>query len=692
MTARRTRSAAVSDLQQSLVADPLGMFAPPPEKVQRDFFANMNPEQVEVIAHDDGPIKVDAGAGSGKTRALVHRIARLVHDKGVDPSRIMAVTFSKKAADEMNKRLRDLGVTTDAVGTWHAWCLRVLKEDRTEWAGWQVDESDRARFVLKDVLGYKYMDWKDADLGKVRRFIGWCKAHLWTPDHVEAMDFARTEFGPFNGRRAIEAFNTYNIMLNERGLLTFDDFLVFCHKHFASDDYNRARWAAKYDYCLQDEVQDENWAQKTLMAMLVAEHMNIMVVGDVAQSIYGFRGSKPDYLAQFEQEFAGAKIVNMRRNYRSGDRIVDVANKIIQPGEFRGPDMIAERGVEGQVLCTRYVDFDEEARAFADWCVANVIENGGTWADSTALFRTNAQSRALEEALLSKKIPYIVVGGASFYERREVKDLLAYLRIAADMDREGDSVKRCINAPFRYLGAKFVEKVTDRAVASRPQNAAQWTNVIMEVAESERIQQRQKSSAREWCDIIAHLHREMYPEQYDIRGEDGLSTKKPAKPSDMLNDVIHRTRYLDWLQKEEGEESIESSHAANVRELVRVAERFATVQELITYIEEQIASSKKQRKDGQAGGNTVLLMSIHRSKGLEWPRVWVVGCNEGILPHRMGDPEEERRLAYVAATRARDALMLSYVQNAATRAGVKKLDPAGFLSDAGLVEVDANVY
>lgn len=686
---RRTRSEVLAERAARAASedahDPLGLFSAPPPAEPADadptpvWFRNMNPEQAETIAHQDGPLLVDAGAGSGKTRALVHRICRLVKE-GVSPNRIMAVTFSAKAAAEMNTRLRKLGIHADAVGTWHSFCLRVLREDNTRWApgeanGVIVDDKDKARYVLKEVLGYKYLDWKDADFGEVRRYIGWCKAHLWLSDSIEAMEYAMELTGGRSGKatKFVDAYAVFQKMIEERGLLTFDDYLVNVWKHFL-DENNRASWAAKFDYVLQDEYQDANRAQKVIAQMLAQDHRNYMVVGDVAQSIYGFRGSKPEFIAGFAEEW-NAKIIHMRRNYRSGRAIVALANAVIEDGQFRGPDMLAEVDFDGSVKASKHEDFDDEAQGFAQWVVEHK-ENGGRWSDSTCLFRTTAQSRALEEALLSARVPYVVVGGASFYERKEVKDLLAYLRVAADMDTDGDAVKRSINTPFRYLGARFVERVEAEARTARPTTGSEWSSTVMGVAAGEGIQARQRASASEWCGLIGYLHGRLYPTD---------STMKPAKPAELLNDVIHRTRYIDYLTKEEGEESIESSHAANVRELVRVAERFPTVQELLTYIAENIAASKRQRSDGKKG-DVVLLMTIHKSKGLEWPRLWVVGCNDGILPFFRGEPEEEKRLAYVAVTRAQNELVCSYVNRAATRAGVREMPPAEWLVRAGLVE------
>ena len=374
----------------------------------------------------------------------------------------------------------------------------------------------------------------------------------------------------------------------------------------------------------------------------------------------------------FEQEWKPTTVY-LNRNYRSGRAIVAAANDIIRLAQVRLPvDMIPERADEGKVSVVCGDTLDGEARSFTQWVQQHVAE-GAEFSDCTALFRTNAQSRALEEALLGARIPYVVVGGTSFYERKEIKDLLGYLRVASNRDRTGDAVKRCINAPFRFLGAKFVDRVMACADVENDHHAGgpDWTRVVRTAALQAGIQRRQEQSAHEWVDLIRFTDRCIKGGGHD------------ARPASILNDLVQQTDFIEWLTKEEGEESIENSAGANVRELIRVAERFETVKALLDYIDKSIAEQAKQRS-GSEQGNRVLLMSIHRSKGLEWPFVWVVGCNEAILPHARGDIEEERRLMYVAITRARDELVLSWVLKMALKGGVKQMEPSRFLSDANL--------
>ena len=645
----------------------------------------LNPEQLQVVEHDEGPCVVYALAGSGKTESISRRIARMVSN-GVDPKRILALTFTKKGGDEMTARIaKKFGVEGARVGTLHSFCLQILREDKTKFADWAIENDGpgtSTAMVLKDVLGWKGMKWTGADVNALKSFIGKCKANLYTPDSPEALEMARGMFG-FQAQRACEAFMHYNDALEQKGLLTFDDYLVRAVDHLRSDEDVRRSWASRYDRLLQDEAQDENRAQKTLLELLARDHGNYMKIGDCFQSIYGFRGSTPQFLANFPNEWPNAKVIVLPRNYRSGRRIIDVANAIVSKATIEGlaelSPMIGERDLDGRVRVLCAESLDDEATDIGN-TIQKSVEIGETkFSDHTVLYRTNAQSRAIEEALLTRRIPYVVVGGVSFYERKEVRDLLAYLRLA-NATAKLEDIKRSINTPFRFLGAKFVERVQD-AVEGRDLSEIDWPVVVSKVAQGEGIQSRQRDSAAEWGTIVRTM-RTLIERGADCNASE--EAKHDAKPAQLLEYVIRTTKYIDWLNREEGTETTEDSGAANVREMVRVAERFATADALLTYIDETIRSARQQRDDKQAGGERVLLMTVHRAKGLEWPHVYVIGMNEMVLPHAKGDDQEERRLAYVAVTRARDVLTMSYVRRIATRAGVRDVAPSRFLVDTGL--------
>jgi len=622
----------------------------------------MNPEQLEAVRHGDGPLQLLAVAGAGKTRAVVNRIARLVYAAGVPGERILAVTFSKKAADEMNHRLAGLGVTSARVGTWHSLCLQILKEDGTRYANWRIDDANKAKGILKDVLGYRNLNWSKSDLGLVTSFIGLCKANLFDHDSEGARELAEDMFAD-ERRKAIDAFRLSQTMLEGAGLLTFDDFIVFAHRHLLVEE-NRRRWAAKWSHLIQDEGQDSNAAQCEIAKLLARDHENYMIVGDVAQCLYSFRGAKPEYLSDFAADWSARRIA-MNRNYRSGRRIVALANEVIRPATLRmEEEMIAERDIDGDVTFSVCEDLDDEGENVASWIVDRVAD-GTKYSEVAVLFRVNAQSRAPEEALLRAKIPYVILGGCSFYERKEVKNLLGYLRVATRRDRDGDALRRCINAPFRFLGKAFVERMMAATESARcAELEIDWAETATNVAAQTGVQGRQRSSVSNWVDLI---------------GEVSDMVADGENPSKILIHVVQRTDYVTAVENEDGEESIESSTGANVREMVRVAEKFSSAAELLEYIDKTITASRKQSKSN--AGDRVTLMSCHRAKGLEYKRVWLVGANEGTLPHARGDVEEERRIAYVAVTRARDELVVSAVRRFATREGTRPGFPSSFFLD-----------
>src|ERR1019366_4402670 len=626
--------------------------------------------QLEVVRHVNGPLAVYAGAGSGKTSAAVKRVVALVNS-GVAADRTFMVTFSRPGANEMASRIRQLGIGGVEVKTWHAFCGRVLREEGTEQGRWTVDEKDRAKTFVKQAGGYQHEKWTGMDLTKVCRFIGVCKANLWDAESPEASALARRTFGPA-GSRAVRVFSISQGLIEGAQLLTFDDMLVYVARLFQENDDVRASWAAKFDFVITDEAQDNSRVQVVLQKALAQDHRNLMVVGDPSQAIYKFRGSDPKYLMDFVSEW-DARVVTMAKNYRSGRAIVAVANELIRPADARlAEDMTAMRDIDGKVEVVEADNLDDEASEFVSFCKAR-LASGQSLADIYVLFRLNAQSRALEEALLREKLPYILIGGVNFYERKAVKDLLAYLRLAAGKDVEGDAFKRCINAPFRFLGAKFIERAMEiRGSASTNAETASWADVV-EVAAEQTGVQRQKESVRRWVEIIEHVT-EMIAEGVRV-SED---KREPASASKVLQYVIESTGYIGWLEKEEGEESIESSHAADIREMVRVAASFKSVGELLDFVSIQVTESSRNKKRARSD-RCVTMMSIHKSKGLQAPVVWLVGCNSGILPHAKGDLEEERRIMYVAATRAEDHLVVSYVREMALRTGVRSVDRSEFL-------------
>jgi len=658
-------------------------------KTEKDILAGLNPEQVEVVEHDLGPLLAVAVAGAGKTAAIVRRMAYLTRIRGVDPSRILAVTFSRKGADEMNERLEGLiGESEARVGTFHSLGYEVVRKE-CDVDGWTVDDRDRYRICIKDAVGFREMDWKKADATLISSYIGLCKANLARPFSDMALDIAQALYQSKPGPQSIpqklgQAYEIAERLRNDRKLLTFDDMLFDAVELFQNNEDVRQRWASRWDYVIQDEAQDQNLAQLMLGELLAKDHRNYCLVGDPAQCIYTWRGAQPAKLLGFEQTW-GAKVVQMGRNYRCGSVIIDAANKALDsmdPAQRLPISMIAERGTVGEIVAKVFEDLDAEGEEIGAKVVA-MATDGAKYSDFAVLYRTNAQSRAVEEAMLSARIPYRIIGGTNFYERREVRSLLSYLRLA-DGRGTTEDIERCINAPFRFLGRAFVERVTEAAKHEmNGSSKINWPELIRNVATKAGVQTRQRESAYEWASMIESLAKRI---MLASEATENIALKDAGKPAKLLEDINHATQYSQWLQRDEGEETTENSRVSNVRELIRAAGRFPSVKELLDYIENVGRKAAKARKNKQP--NKVTLTTLHRSKGLEWPTVFLCGVSDGILPHaRCEDIEEERRLFYVGITRARDLLHVSSVINVSLGSKVITTGPSRFIREAGIVPV-----
>lgn len=611
----------------------------------------MNAQQAAVVAHDQGPLAVLAGAGTGKTHTLVERVRRLVAE-GQPARRILVVTFSKDAARELEARCARAGLGGVDVSTWHSLAWRILREDETDFAKWEVDTKGLLRRLVSEACGPKGIGWEGADEAGLVKLIGLAAANLWTPDDGDARARAARMFSR-DTMLALRAWVETIRLTNERRVLTFDRMLCEAVAHL-QNDLAREWWAARWDHVLQDEAQDANKAQIVFAELLARDHRNYVVVGDPGQAIYAFRGSSPAFLMGFAKEW-NARTIALLNNYRCGESILNVGNRIIAQATERLPEaLIAARNVEGSVSLVTADDAEDEARELAEH-ITREKEAGAKWSDFAVLWRTNAMSRAVEEALMKAGVPHVIVGAPPFFARREVRALLGYLRVATGRGEEG-AVRDCINAPNRFLGAAFVQHVMVHREGRR------WSEAVRLAAAQAGIWSKQKASAAEWAALIDRI---------------AIDAEK-TRPAEILDAICAGTGYVDWLTRDQGDGDEGEGRASSVKELVTVARRYATVKAFLDFVD-QAERSTPRSADG--GGDRVVCCSIHRSKGLEWPRVWIIGLVDGVLPHAKAEPEEERRLAYVACTRARDELTLSWPTSQAGR----DLLPSPFLRDAGLI-------
>jgi len=643
---------------------------------------SLNPEQAAAAAHVEGPAIVNSLAGTGKTETITSRIVALV-EAGVDPARILAVTFSRAGGEAMNTRLRKrLGKTAARVGTFHSLALEILRAEVPEYAKWDIKDG-AYRMCIKTAVGWEEMGWKEADVSVCEQYVSLCMCALAMPGTPAALKvaedlYARRKKSDAIPKHLMRMYERAEEIRKDRQFLTFDVVLAEATLLLLEDEGVRRRVASRWDYVIADEQQDSNKAQNLIGRLLAELHRNLMVVGDEFQRIYGWRGAEVESLVGLKTEW-GAKTYTLFRNYRCGDSILAAANMMLKSMGATS-FLKGERGVNGVVTGTLFFDFDAEARSIA----GRIADSRGVrkLSDYAVLYRTAAQSRALEEAFLAARIPYRITSGTNFYERTEVADLLSYLRVIAPLGDPMASL-RCLNRPFRFLGKAFLSRVEAALGAA---GSGDPVATVRAVSQQPGVQSRQAESAESWCVLVAACRARMEK----AASSPSEVVRLEGSPASILEHILTRTDYVKWLTREEGDESVENSRVSNVRELVRVATKFETVSDFLAFIDETIAAAKEAARTN-AEVDAVTLSTVHRAKGLEWPVVFVIGVNAGILPHaRAEDPSEEGRLYYVALTRARDELHVSAVRSAVVSGKVRPLTPSHFLGLSGIVLVDAD--
>jgi DNA helicase-2/ATP-dependent DNA helicase PcrA len=617
------------------------LFSAAPAVPADRLLAGLNPEQAAAVTFGDGACLVLAGAGSGKTRVLTYRVAWLLAERAVPSEAVLAFTFTNRAAREMKERLRDL-VGEDFerlwVGTFHGTCLRILRREagRLRLApGFSVFDREDQTALLARVL--KELDLAGRDLKPsffLSRISG-AKNALVDPDTYEATAVAPTE------RQAARVYRAYQQGLAREGALDFDDLIAHAVALLERDPEARARYGGRFRHVLVDEFQDTNHAQFRLVGALASTHGNVLAVGDEDQSIYGWRGADLANVMDFERHFPGASVLRLERNYRSSGTIVEAASSVIAQNRWRrGKRLWTDR--EAGLPIRLFLSGDEEAEAvrLAEE-VRRQTSQGRKRSECVVLFRTNAQSRALELAFRRRGIPYDLVGGVSFYERREVKDLLAYLRLAAN-PRDATSLLRILNVPRRGLGDQARQRLEARLAGGRETGA----EALTALAQSGEIPRAGAAGARALGDLLRGL------------------VESAAEPVDrLLESVIEATRYLDYLDESDPDGA--ADRRENVEELVRAGALFTAAHPAASvdeFLSEAVLVADVDR--WTESEDRAVLMTAHNAKGLEFPVVMVAGCEEGTFPHwsSLGDEkelEEERRLFYVALTRAREEVIVS---------------------------------
>jgi DNA helicase-2/ATP-dependent DNA helicase PcrA len=626
------------------------------------FTEGLNPDQLDAVVHAEGPLLVVAGAGSGKTRVLTHRIAHLI-DQGVRPSEILAITFTNKAAAEMRDRVGQLvGPVVRAmwVSTFHSACVRILRRDG-EAIGYPrnfsiYDQADAVRltgYVIRD-LG---LDAKRFTPRGVHGHISLWKNELKTPEQVAA------EANNIFDRKHADVFAEYQARLLKAGAMDFDDLLTNVVKLFREHPDVLEHYRRRFRHILVDEYQDTNQAQNEIVLLLAGEHENVCVVGDTDQSVYRFRGADFRNILQFEDAFPEVTTIVLDQNYRSTQTILDAANAVIDHNVERKPkNLWTDSGGGDRVVRYHAEDEGDEAMWVAGTCRQLHGDDAMNWREMAVLYRTNAQARVIEEAFMRMGIPYKVVGGTRFYDRREVKDAMAYLRAVLNPADEV-SVKRIVNVPKRGIGDASV----DRLDAYAAEMGITFAEAMRHVDEAGVTGPARRGLAG-------------FTELLDRLGE--LAHSDGASPGDVLQACIDESGYLAEL---EAEDTVEAhGRIENLGELVGSAREFTVMDEFLEQV--SLVADTDELPDGSSADDQVVLMTLHSAKGLEFPAVFIIGVEEGVFPHSRAltepdEMEEERRLAYVGITRAMKRLFISHAWSRMLFGNTQYNPPSRFLDE-----------
>lgn len=615
----------------------------------------LNPAQRDAVEKTEGPVLILAGAGSGKTRVLTSRMAYLIEDKGVQPANILAITFTNKAANEMRERVeQEIGSDTKDmwISTFHSCCVRILRKDINR-IGYNrsfviYDSADQITLV-KDCLKELNLSDKVFEPRAVISYISGAKDKLQTPKEFKHINLSDNRMS-----KVADIYALYQDRLKRNSALDFDDLIFKAVELLKSNEEVLDYYRSRFKYIMVDEYQDTSKAQYELIKLLAKEHQNICVVGDDDQSIYGWRGADIRNILEFEKDYENVHVVKLEQNYRSTQVILDAANTVISNNIERKRKKLWSEKKEGELIKIQLAENEvEEADFIADTIAQISTKQSRPYKDFAILYRANVQGRSIEDALNRSQIPYNIYGGTKFYERKEIKDLLAYLKVIQN-PQDDISLKRIINVPRRGIGLRTIEKIEDRA------NLKQESiySVLIDVDTNSEISTKARASINGFVDIIATLRtiREVYP------------------VSKLIEKILDTTGYLDELEeskKKAGKDLVSKSEEIqdridNLNEFISIAIEFEQNSEdkdLETFLTGVALSAEPNNEEEN---DRVSLMTIHTSKGLEFPVVFLTGMEEGLFPisralRSMNDSEieEERRLCYVGITRAKEQLFMT---------------------------------
>ncbi|QQS64608.1 UvrD-helicase domain-containing protein [Candidatus Saccharibacteria bacterium] len=636
----------------------------------QDVLEGLNDEQKRAVQTTEGPLLIQAGAGSGKTKTLTHRIAYILQQGLAQPAEILAVTFTNKAAREMRERIAHLigGNPSDRfflpfMGTFHSVCVRILRQD-----GEQVgiarnfviyDEPDRTS-TIKQASKQLQINDKDFPANVLSHIISSAKNEM-----IDPAEYASLPAGSPAQRVAAQVYPVYEKIKKEANALDFDDLIGYTARMLIDSNEIRSKWQNQFKYVLVDEYQDTNGTQYKLLKLLLGKHQNIAAIGDDWQSIYMFRGADFRNILRFEKDYPNTTIIKLEQNYRSTKHILDAAHSIITKNQQRSDKKLWTAAAGGKPVQVVAVG---SSRQEAETIVRHVQAAAGTGArnyrDFAILYRTNAQSRSLEEVLIQYGVPYRIVGGVRFYDRKEIKDIVAYLRLIYQPNDRA-SFERIVNVPTRGVGATSIAKFYEWAAST----GMSLSQALEHVSQST-VTAKALNGLVELNNLITRARENM----------------EEISASETLRLVLQRTDYLDYL--DDGTPAGEA-RKENVKELLSVTREYSEVG-LAGFLEEVALVSDVDKADFDADALT--LMTLHAAKGLEFPVVYMVGMEETIMPHSRamydaGELEEERRLCYVGMTRAREELYLVHAASRLLYGGLQHNPPSRFLSEVSGEEV-----
>ncbi len=647
----------------------------------------LNPEQKKAVMCTEGPLLVFAGAGSGKTRVITNRIAYLIIKKGVNPNNILAVTFTKKAAGEMQERIISLlkelkseskGIPT--IGTFHSIGAMILRQNAKELGlsnHFSIYDSDDTDNMIKELLLERDIDIKQIKPASISHFISSAKNEMISPEKF------RSHYGGYIEDIAAEIYPVYQKQLLAQNSVDFGDLLYLTVKILSENEDVRKKYQDMYKYILIDEYQDTNFAQYKFAKLLSEKHQNICVVGDDDQGIYAWRGANIKNIQSFEDDFKHVTVIKLEQNYRSTKNVIKAAVCVIEQNNSRVEKVLWTDNNDGDSI-TMYQAGDQENEAeYVVEQIRHLQQLGTSCKDMAILYRTNYQSRAIEEALLKSGLPYKLVGGFRFYERKEIKDIISYLRFCFNIKDEL-SMDRIINTPSRKIGPRSVAQLHDLSkqvgctlgelllgayacINGEYRKDIEINNTVLNNIDSKK---EEWSKYLNLVNLFGYIY--FYSKDRDIL--------------EIIDLILEKTKYIQWFDDKTEQSEMKKE---NITELKNVASTYAQKYEkksLEMFLNEINLIEQEQDKNQDGSGNYVNLMTLHSSKGLEFEYVFIVGMEEGLLPHSRSfmeeeDMEEERRLCYVGITRAKQKLFLTFAERRQTREGYTSQIPSRFLGE-----------